>query len=1215
MINKRILQCFLFVLLGFISFGLQAQNFWSQSSPEKSNQTPDEIIPYISEYSLFQLDYENIQKALKKSPEEFSKKTGKYVKFPMPNGDIEGFYVYHSPIMEPGLQAKYPNMRNYKVIGKDNPKLQGRIGVSISGFHASINTPEGRFYIDRYSSDSDSEYAVYYTKNYTKDQSSLPACGVSGTESEKYLEEFDLENIEAESGQIRTRTPEGDVTLRTYRCAIACTGEWGTVKGGTVESALAAVNQSVSKINEIFEYEVAIRMILVEDNDKLMHLNGATDPYQNPTQGAELIGQNTAAVSQIIGFGSFDIGHVYTVGCSDVGGIASLSSVCGAGKGNGVTCHYSSNIDLISVRVACHEMGHQFSAPHTFNHCDGENESTSSGYEPGSGHTIMSYAGGCGSALNVADAPYPYFHGHSVMRMVNFSQEGNGDQCASYIETSNTHPVITLPYTDGFYVPISTPLLLEASAEDAENDALTYSWEQFDLGPLTTPGEPVLEAPQFVSEVPNETPERFLPALTKILQNQYDKTEVLPFYDREFNFRLTVRDNNDEAGGSDWEEVQFFSTTTAGPFLVMYPNSTEDFVAGQKYNIEWDVANTDQGLVNSKFVTILLSVDGGLTYPKVLKSFTENDGIEEVVIPNSVTSFARVMVRSADNIFLDISNTNFKISEATEAGYSAVANPGYQQVCLPNDAIVEISTEQYLGYNESIEFEVLEGLPEGAVASFTSNNIQPGEITELVINGDNVVESGVYEILVRGIAGTDTVLFNTKVDMTSSDYSDLAVVYPAKGESSIPASPAFEWALDNDAETYIFELSDDPSFSGNGDTNVYEDDLTSNSFTPDEPLFKNKVYFWRVTGVNRCGVGFTTELSTFATEALSCREYAENAVPVNLPSSGTPTTELNSVVVTGGQVSDINVRRLKGTHNNFKELTATLVSPSGTEVVLFDKRCAGATSFNGGFDSESPIDIQCPITNGTMFNPEGDLTVFNGEDLIGTWILKIDDSASGNGGKVNEYVLDICSNASLSAPYLVTNTGLKTGPNQIRLINQGRLLVGDDDSDPDELTYTVVEAPEYGDMLLFTEVLEVGSTFTQADLNGNDIFYQSGADGGPVVDKFVFVVDDGEGGWVDLTTFEIELDIANGVGETENFAYDVAIFPNPSKDIVNVQINNLDVPAFSLQVTDVLGQVIAQETYKSTNSIAMDMQSYPKGNYFFRVIVNESSKVYKVSIQ
>jgi hypothetical protein len=145
--------------------------------------------------------------------------------------------------------------------------------------------------------------------------------------------------------------------------------------------------------------------------------------------------------------------------------------------------------------------------------------------------------------------------------------------------------------------------------------------------------------------------------------------------------------------------------------------------------------------------------------------------------------------------------------------------------------------------------------------------------------------------------------------------------------------------------------------------------------------------------------------------------------------------------------------------------------------------------------------------------------------------------------------------------------------------------------------------------------LEVGSTFTQADLNGNDIFYESGADVGPVVDKFVFVVDDGEGGWVDLTTFEIELDIANGVGETEDFAYDVAIFPNPSKDLVNVQINNLDVPSFSLQVTDVLGQVIAQETYKSTNSISMDMQSYPKGNYFFRVIVDESSKVYKVSIQ
>ena len=290
---------------------------------------------------------------------------------------------------------------------------------------------------------------------------------------------FDFDNLDAKPNLIKTRTPEGAVTLRTYRTAIACTGEWGFAKGNSVASALSAINESLTKINEIFELEVGIRFLLVANNDKLIHLNSATDPYINSTTGAQLIGENTAVLNSAIGFSAYDIGHVYTVACNDVGGIASLQSVCGASKGNGVTCHYSSNIDLISLRVACHEIGHQFGARHTFNHCDGENESTSTGYEPGSGHTIMSYAGGCGAALNVANEPYPYYHGINIEEMTYFSQEGNGNSCAGYIETGNTNPVVELDYVNDFNIPISTPFRLTGKATDAENDVLLYSFDRY----------------------------------------------------------------------------------------------------------------------------------------------------------------------------------------------------------------------------------------------------------------------------------------------------------------------------------------------------------------------------------------------------------------------------------------------------------------------------------------------------------------------------------------------------------------------------------------------------------------------------------------------------------------------------------------------------------------------------------------------------------------
>ena len=295
------------LMLLFSMNSLLAQNFWQYKESIKSSIEPSEIISFIDHYKLVELDLEGLRNELKNAPEEFSGKKGLDVDFPLANGEIKTFKVFHSSIIEPGLQAKFPEMRNYKIFTRDG-KYSGRIGLTVHGFHGVIQTPEGKLFIDKYSDESLTNYVSYYTKDYQKDMSVLPSCGVTKSDTEKYLEGFDFEEIETPSKSISSRTPEGEVKLRTYRAAIACTGEWGATKGGTVEKALAAVNESLTKINEIFESEVGIRLILIEDNDKLMHLNANTDPYVNSNMGAALIGQNTIAIGNIIGLNSFDIG-------------------------------------------------------------------------------------------------------------------------------------------------------------------------------------------------------------------------------------------------------------------------------------------------------------------------------------------------------------------------------------------------------------------------------------------------------------------------------------------------------------------------------------------------------------------------------------------------------------------------------------------------------------------------------------------------------------------------------------------------------------------------------------------------------------------------------------------------------------------------------------------------------------------------------------------
>jgi len=1135
-----------------ISYG---QGLWQKVDSEKISASPSELVEYISEYEAFEVDYEALIKKLERAPKEFKNKKGLKMEIPMPDGSLEEVSVFRTKMMEDGLSEKYPLIQNYSFQSNRDHTIQGKFGVSQLGFMASISSPEGKIYIDRFADGNTKNYVSYFVKNYTRDASMLPSCGVTSEMNDKFLDGYNFDNAPEPSSTLRA--PEGAVTLRTYRIAIATTGEFAQQKGGNAEDVLAVINESVVRLNEIFESEVAIRFILVADNDKIIHLNPATDPYSNANMGAQLIGQNTVAIGNLIPLNEWDIGHVYTSTCQDVGGIASLQSVCGPSKGNGVTCHYSNNLDVITTRVAAHEIGHQFGATHSFNHCDGENESSGSGYEPGSGHTIMSYAGGCGQALNVANAPFIYYHGINIEQMIDFSQVGNGNTCATFIETDNSYPEVTLPYgQEKFYIPLETPFQLTGQVVDAENDAITYSWEEFDLGPLTTPGEPILDAPQFVSEVPNESPGRILPDLTKILTNNYDKLEVLPFYEKDMTWRLTARDNNSEAGGADWEEVNFIATETAGPFLVEYPNQSEDLVAGTTETITWDVANTDGELVNCQFVNIKLSNDGGLTYPYTLASFTPNDGSQEVIIPNAESNFSRVWIEAADNIFFDVSNTNSKILPATEASFSAVAIPGYQQICLPDNAEIQINTEQFLGFDELITFEVISGLPVGATTDFSVNPVAPGSPTVLTIDASAVLVSESYELVIKGTTATREFEFTSIIDLTSSDFSELAVVSPAPGESAIEAVPTFTWVEDTDADTYVFELSDNPDFA-NGDIVIIEDGIESNTYTIEEPLSKNTIYFWRVRGVNRCGQGFTTALSTFATEALSCKQYTENEVPINLPSSGTPTTILESVIVASGQVSDVNISLLKGTHTRVKDLVVSLRSPSGTTAVLFDKRCAGATSFNVGFDSESPAEIQCPMLNSAVYQPEEALTIFNGEDLQGTWELLIEDTKSGDGGKVTDYTLDVCSNASLSAPELDRNNALNMGPGGFDLINDGRLRVIDGDNDNDELVFTLVEVPSVGTLKKNGSTLSIGKTFTQEDLNANLITYShDGVNTAPDTDRFVFVVDDGEGGWIDLTTFTINIDIASNVEEND-FSFEVELFPNPTAGIFNIDVQGV----------------------------------------------------------
>jgi hypothetical protein len=339
-------------------------------------------------------------------------------------------------------------------------------------------------------------------------------------------------------------------------------------------------------------------------------------------------------------------------------------------KASGVTGIDPPVGDPYDVDYVAHEVGHQFGANHTFNattgDCSGQGDITANA-EPGSGSTIMGYAGIC-EQNNLQSNTDPYFHALSFDEITTYINSGEGNNCGTSIATGNHPPVVNAGAN--YFIPKSTPFVLTGSATDVDGDALTYNWEQINTGaPSGDWNNPSGDAPIFRSFRPGPVPVRYFPKIDDVIKNTTTIGELLPSYGRTLNFRLTARDNRAGGGGICFGETSLTVNDQAGPFVVTSPNTDTVWRTGTFKTITWDVARTNVPPVNSANVAIELSIDGGLTFPIQIRTNTPNDGSEEIIVPGNITQTARIRVKSIGNVFYDISNANFQIQASTQSEF------------------------------------------------------------------------------------------------------------------------------------------------------------------------------------------------------------------------------------------------------------------------------------------------------------------------------------------------------------------------------------------------------------------------------------------------------------------------------------------------------------------------------------------------------------------
>ncbi|RSK48872.1 reprolysin-like metallopeptidase [Hymenobacter rigui] len=596
-----------------------------------------------------------LEATLRTAPPETQAAAGILLPVPLPDGSVENFRVWRVPVMAPELAARYPAIQTYAGQSLQNPAVSARFDLTPQGFHGLLlGSPVGKVVIEPV----DAAAGLYASR--TASSSASWSCTLPASTAKQ--------PTVANRGQAAAFGS----TLLTYRLALACTGEYATAVTANATPAvattklnvLAAMVTAINRVTGIYEKELAIRLVLIGNNDQLIYLSAATDPYTND-DGSAMLGENQANVDAVIGTARYDIGHVFSTGG---GGIAALQAVCDVNiKAQGVTGLPNPRGDGFYVDYVAHEMGHQFGGNHTFNSVTGScngNRNRQTAMEPGSGTTIMAYAGICG-ADNVQSNSDPYFHAISqdeIRSYVLDTRTNYGGACPVYTSTGNQAPVVTAGAS--YTIPQGTPFTLTGSATDANGDALTYAWEQMDQssqGGAPAAAATSTTAPLFRAFAPVSTGTRTFPRLTDILSNTATIGETLPTVARTMNFRLTARDNRPGGGGVGSASTAV-NTTAAGPFLITTANSAITQAPLSTFTVTWSVNNTTSAPINAANVRILFSTDGGQTFPYVLAANTPNDGSQGVVFPNVRTSTGRLRVEAVGNIFFDINNADITLS-------------------------------------------------------------------------------------------------------------------------------------------------------------------------------------------------------------------------------------------------------------------------------------------------------------------------------------------------------------------------------------------------------------------------------------------------------------------------------------------------------------------------------------------------------------------------
>lgn len=671
---KKFLFLVVFILSLNFSFS-QRNNSWKlfennkAITSEKIRKTPYSVNQKLLEFNIVQF-----KQSLATVSQRSSGQAGTIIQFPNSNGELEKFQVWESSNFEPALQAQFPEIRAYIGKGITDPSAVLNFSVSPRGIQTMVfRADKGTEFIEPYTKDN-SVYVIF--DSASRIAGKLPFnCSTEDIAINQNLSDK-LVNATLSSAQ----------SYKTMRLALSCTGEYGQYHGGTVSGALAAMNATMTRCNGVFERDLAVKLLIIANNNLVVYTDSASDPYS--TVGpfgapAAWNSQLQTTLTNVIGEANYDIGHLF--GATGGGGSAGcIGCVCVNGsKGSGITSPVDGipQGDTFDIDYVSHEMGHQMGANHSFTHTA---ENNTVNVEPGSGSTIMAYAGLGGAGIDMQLNSDAYFHFKSFSQ-IQSNLQNKTCPVSTNLAVLNPRPGVTV--TPAFTIPVGTAFKLTGSGTGTAGEVLTYCWEQNNDatvvgGTSTLPSPTKTDGPNFRSRPPSASPVRYFPQFSDVLAGNLVNTwETVSTVARSLAFAFTVRDNNtgDYGGQTNSAATVVTVVDAGGAFAITNPNTANvSWNTGSTQTITWNVAGTTGSGINTANVNILLSTDGGATFPTVLAAGTTNDGSETVTLPNTPYQSCRILIEAVGNIFYAVSKNialGYTVSTACNTYTNSTALP------------------------------------------------------------------------------------------------------------------------------------------------------------------------------------------------------------------------------------------------------------------------------------------------------------------------------------------------------------------------------------------------------------------------------------------------------------------------------------------------------------------------------------------------------------